>query len=86
MTYELTDLVADCRAAIDPSSSSKDLEQVCRAAEKAATDPSFVATYFSPDAEVGTHTLYQDPDSDFMILAHIKDSGFKSQPHDHGAS
>jgi hypothetical protein len=86
MTYKLEDLIADCRTAIDPSANSRHLEQVCRAAEKAAAEPDFVAAYFGPDAEVGTHTLYQDPDMDFMILAHIKDSGFKSQPHDHGAS
>jgi len=86
MAYTLEKLVSDCSANIDTTVGRSDLEQIRRCAEMATADPAFVAQYFGSAADVGTHTLYQDPDKDFMILAHIKDSGFKSQPHDHGAS
>jgi hypothetical protein len=30
--------------------------------------------------------IYQDPDTEFMILAHVNETGKTSPPHDHGAS
>lgn len=86
MNYEFEDFIADCRSAIDTEGRTYDLECIRQCAEKIAANPDFVSRYFGVGAEVGSHTLYQDQDKDFMILAHIKDTGFDSPPHDHGAS
>ena len=86
MSYELNDFIADCSDAIDIEGKNYDLERIRQCAEKIAKNSTFVETFFGEEAEVGTHTLYQDNDKDFMILSHIKDTGFDSPPHDHGAS
>ncbi len=86
MSYELNDFIADCRDAIDIGGKSYDLERIRQCAEKIAKNSTFVEAYFGQEAEIGTHTLHQDQDRDFMILTHIKDTGFDSPPHDHGAS
>ena len=86
MTSTLEDLITDCQANINTAAGETDLQEICRCAERAAASPEFVAQYFGPEAEAGMHTLYQDPEKGFMILAHIRETGFKSRPHDHGAS
>ena len=86
MTYELEDLCNDCRGSYDPQTGNADLEIARKSLEKLLTNETFVQTHCGPDAEAGIHTLYRDPDKDFMVMAHINDKGRTSPPHDHGAS
>ena len=37
-------------------------------------------------APPGRHTLYEDPQLGFVVLAHVNSKGGKSPPHDHGDS
>ena len=86
MTYGLDEFCDDCRSAIDPDTRKADLEKVRLSLEQLLENQQFVQAHCGPDAEVGTHTIYRDPEIDFMVLAHINDKGRTSPPHDHGAS
>ena len=46
-------------------------EMVRQYTEKASTDPEFVAKYLGPDADAERRILYEDPDLQFCILAHV---------------
>ena len=86
MAYDLEEFCEDCRELIDPSTGKKELDAVRTNLEKLCQNQEFVMATCGPDAEIGVHTLYRDPDKDFMVLAHINDKGRTSPPHDHGAS
>ena len=86
MAYELDDFCEDCKDLIDPATGKKDLEAVRKILEKLCHNQEFLDTNCGPGAVHGVHTLYRDPDKDFMVLAHINDQGRTSPPHDHGAS
>ena len=53
---------------------------------KASSDPDFVATYLGPDADSERKILYEDPELQFCILAHVYRGAKNSPPHDHGPS
>jgi hypothetical protein len=86
MAYTLEQYSADCRAALmkDPGPAGR--ERVRQFTEKASADPEFVAKYLGPDADAERRTLYQDPDLQFCILAHVYKGMKTSSPHDHGPS
>ena len=86
MAYELDDFCEDCKDLIDPATGKKDLEAVRKILEKLCHNQEFLDANCGPGAVHGVHTLYRDPDKDFMVLAHINDQGRTSPPHDHGAS
>jgi predicted metal-dependent enzyme (double-stranded beta helix superfamily) len=86
MAYELDDFCEDCRSAYDAETKNADLEKIRTSLEKLLTNQTFVEAHCGPDAENGIHTLFRDPDKDFMVMAHINDKGRTSPPHDHGAS
>lgn len=86
MTYGFDEFCGDCRSAIDPKTREADLTKVQRALEQLLENDAFVQEHCGPDAKIGTHTIYRDPETDFMLLAHINDKGRTSPPHDHGAS
>ena len=86
MSYTLEAFCRDCHAALkaDPGSSGR--EQIRLNLEPLLDNHDFVASHLGPEAEVGRHTLYQDPEFDFVVLAHINSDPHKSPPHDHGSS
>ena len=86
MAYGVEDFCRDCKSAIDGYRGKADLDAVRGYLEKLLKNEAFLNEHCGPDAEVGTHTLYRDPDTDFMLLAHIQDAGRTSPPHDHDAS
>jgi predicted metal-dependent enzyme (double-stranded beta helix superfamily) len=53
--------------------------------EKLLAEKDFLAEHVTA-APPGRHTLYEDPELGFVVLAHINSRGGKSPPHDHGAS
>lgn len=84
MSYTLEQFCEDCRSALkaDPGDGSR--EKIRQNLEKLLAEKDFVAATCSPDAERGVHTLYQDPELGFVVLAHLFDKGVESSPHDHG--
>jgi hypothetical protein len=86
MAYTLEQYSADCRAALlkDPGPAGRELARQYTA--RASTDPEFVAKYLGPDADSDRRILYEDPDLQFCILAHVYKGAKNSAPHDHGPS
>lgn len=86
MSYTLDQFAADCRAALLKNPGPTGREMVRQYTAKASTDPDFVASYLGPDADKDRHILYEDPDLQFCILAHVYKGAKNSSPHDHGPS
>src|SRR5262245_24356123 len=86
MSYSLEQFSADCRAALlkDPGPGGRELVRQYTA--RACSDPEFVAKYLGPQEDAERKILYQDPDLQFCILAHVYKGAKASSPHDHGPS
>ena len=86
MSYTLDQFSADCRAALLKDSGPAGRELVRQFTERACSDADFVGRYLGPDATAERKILYEDPDLNFCILAHVYRGGKNSSPHDHGPS
>ena len=86
MAYTLEQFCDDCRSAIEADSGDGSREAIRQKLEVLLKNDDFVAANCGPDAERGVHTLYEDPDLGFVVLAHIYEKGVESPPHDHGPS
>jgi hypothetical protein len=86
MGYTLEQYSADCRAALLKDAGPAGRELVRQHTARASTDPEFVAKYLGPDADSERRILYEDPDLQFCILAHVYRGARTSPPHDHGPS
>lgn len=86
MAYTLEQFCKDCHDALKADSGDSGQEKVRQQLEHLLTNQEFVVETCGPNAERGVHTLYQDPELGFMVLAHIYEKGVKSPPHDHGPS
>jgi hypothetical protein len=86
MGYTLDAFCRDCAASLraDPGAGGK--EKVRKALEQLLAEQAFVAEHCGPDAELGVHMLYQDPELGFCVLAHNNREPRSSPPHDHGNS
>src|SRR5580704_15684012 len=85
MAYELDQFISDCRSILSRDPGPKGREDIRKHLEQLLQNKSFVKQYCE-DAPRGLHTLYEDNDLGFQILAHINDKARVSPPHDHGAS
>ena len=85
MAYELDQFISDCRSILSRDPGPKGREDVRKHLEQLLQNKSFVKQHCE-DAPRGLHTLYDDKDLGFQILAHINDKARVSPPHDHGAS
>lgn len=86
MSYTLEQFCDDCRAAIKADPGDGGRETIRRNLERLLHENVFVAAHCGEQAERGVHTLYQDPELGFVVLAHIYEKGVESPPHDHGPS
>ena len=86
MAYTLEQFCDDCHAAIKADSGDASRENIREKLEQLLHNDAFVAAHCGPDAERGVHTLYEDPELGFVVLAHIYEKGVESPPHDHGPS
>lgn len=86
MAYDLDAFCEDVKGILSQGDGDEAREKVRLKLEDLLKNKDFVDTTCGPSAEPGTHTLYHDPELDFMVLAHIQTAGRKSPPHDHGAS
>lgn len=86
MAYDLDAFCKDVHAALaaDPGRAGK--ERVREMMREILANDAFVAEHFGPGATPGRHTLYEDPDLGFCVLAHVAKNGRVSPPHDHGTS
>jgi hypothetical protein len=76
---------SDCRAALIADDGPLGREAVRRNLERLLADDAFVADRVLP-LPPGHHTLYEDADLGFVVLAHVLDEALVWPPHDHGAS
>ena len=86
MAYDLDQFCADCQQALRAEPGTAGREIVRRKLEQLLANPEFVEAYTGAAATIGTHKLYEDPDLEFVVLAHINDQARSSPPHDHGRS
>jgi predicted metal-dependent enzyme (double-stranded beta helix superfamily) len=86
MEYTLNQFCEDCRSAITDDEGDGGREIVRQKLETLLANEDFVAANCGPDADRGIHTLYEDQELGFVVLAHIYDKAVESPPHDHGPS
>jgi len=86
MTYDFETFCRDANATLkaDPGPSGR--QKIRGLLEELLKNQAFVTEVCGPEAEIGTHQLYRDPDFDFVVLAHVNGPARKSPPHDHGSS
>jgi len=85
MAYSLDAFCKDCRAALQADKGPGGREAVRQNLERLLAETGFLDRHVL-SASAGRHTLYEDPELGFVVLAHINSKGSKSPPHDHGAS
>lgn len=84
MSYTLDDLISDCRAALQADPGPGGREQVKAHVQRACLDDAFVAEHLGDGVEKERNVLYEDPDLNFCLLAHVYRGAKSSKPHDHG--
>jgi hypothetical protein len=85
MSYTLDAFTRDAHAALKSDPGPGGREAVRRQLEKLLTEKAFLAEHVL-SAPPGRHTLYEDSELGFVVLAHVNSKAGKSPPHDHGAS
>lgn len=85
MSYDLDKFTAEVHAILKADSGPTGREKVRTLLEKLLQNPSFVQKHCN-DATPGLHRLFEDPELEFQVLAHINENPRVSPPHDHGAS
>jgi hypothetical protein len=86
MAYTFDQFCRDAHDALAADSGPGGKEKVRVQLEKLLENKDFVTETCGPQAEIGVHQIYRDPDFDFVVLAHINDAPRQSPPHDHGSS
>ena len=86
MAYSLDQFCQDCRDALAKDGGPGGRQAVRQLLEKLLTNTAFVEEVCGDKAPQGVTTLYQDPDYEFVVLAHVNEKPHKSPPHDHGTS
>src|SRR5438067_13563309 len=85
MSYSLDAFCDDCRTALKTDTGPGGREKVRQNLERPLAEPGFLDRHVL-SAPPGRHTLYEDAELGFVVLAHINPKGHKSPPHAHGAS
>lgn len=86
MAYSFDQFCRDAHDALEADPGRGGKEKIRSQLEKLLQNEDFVVETCGPQAEIGVHQLYRDPDLDFVVLAHINDAPRTSPPHDHGSS
>jgi predicted metal-dependent enzyme (double-stranded beta helix superfamily) len=84
MGQKLDAFAAQCHDILKAGTGAENLEKVKTLLEPLLVDPEFVAEHLGPDFESNREILYQDPELDFCILAHLYKGTNAAPPHDHG--
>jgi hypothetical protein len=86
MAYTLDQFIQDTRAALKADTGPGGRQQVRAHLERLLANAAFVNEHCGPSAPPGRHTLYEDKELGFVVLAHVNKDAHKSPPHDHGHS
>ena len=86
MAYTLEQFCQDCHDAISVDSGPASREVIRGKLEQLLGNQDFIDSTLGPNAVFGVHTLYQDAEHEFVVLAHINEKPASSPPHDHGNS
>lgn len=84
MAYTLEEFAADCRSALKSDSGPGGREGVRECVQRALTDEEFLAAHLGAEATAERRILYEDPELDFCICAHVYNGPKQGEPHDHG--
>ena len=84
MAYTLEEFAADCREALQSKAGPAELDKIRECLQRALNDESFRATHLGPEVTKERDILYEDPDLDFCICAHVYNGPKQGHPHDHG--
>lgn len=86
MAYDLEQFCQDCRDALTQDPGPGGREKIRQLMEKLLANSDFVEAHTGAEARVGTHKIYEDPELEFVVLAHVMAGARGSPPHDHGNS
>ncbi len=88
MAHTLEEFCNDARSALKSKPGHAGRDQVRQHLEQLLANKDFLDEPCSPDAENGIHTLFEDKELWFCVLAHIRgdEPRKESPPHDHGSS
>jgi predicted metal-dependent enzyme (double-stranded beta helix superfamily) len=84
MAYTLESFAADCRKALQSDSGPAGRDKVRECLERALRDDAFLETCLGPNAGDERAILYEDPELEFCICAHVYNGPKQGHPHDHG--
>ncbi len=84
MDEKLEKFAAECHRILAADPGPDGLEAVREKLEPLLVDDEFVATHLGPDNDTPRKILYEDPELDFCILAHVYKGASSAPPHDHG--
>jgi predicted metal-dependent enzyme (double-stranded beta helix superfamily) len=73
-----------CHEILKQGHGPDELEQVRRDLERMLANEDFLAAHLGPGADEARKIIYQDPELEFCILAHVFSGANQSPPHDHG--
>lgn len=85
MGQKLDTFAAQCHDIIKAGGPTQEnLDKVKTLLEPLLVDAEFVAEHIGPDFDSNRDILYQDPELDFCIIAHLFQGNNEAPPHDHG--
>ncbi len=84
MGKKLDTFAAQCHDIIKGGTTQENLDKVKSLLEPLLTDAEFVAEHLGPDFDSNRDILYQDPELNFCIIAHLYKGSSEAPPHDHG--
>ena len=84
MALTVDQFAEDCRQILSQDSSEFGLEKVRLVVEKFLADQEFIDEHLGPDNDSNRTVLYEDPEFEFCICAHVFKGSNEAPPHDHG--
>ena len=84
MALSVEQLAEDCRNILSEDSGEAGLEQIRLVVEKFLAAQEFIAEPLGPDNDANRKVLYEDPNLEFCICAHVFKGSNEAPPHDHG--
>lgn len=86
MAYTLESFAADCRTALQSDSGPGGRNKVREHLQRALRDNTFLEAHLGPNATDERAILYEDPELEFCICAHVYSGPKQGHPHDHGST
>jgi len=84
MSLTIEQFGTECHTILSKGSSDENLEAVRSTLERFLADEEFVDTHLGPDNTEKRTILFEDPELDFCICAHVYLGSASAPPHDHG--